>query len=317
MHSASPSLVFAGTPEFAAIHLATLLQAGITPLRVVCQPDRGSGRGRRLQACPVKEIALAAGIAVDQPVSVRDRDFQRSLCETGADLLIVVAYGKILPRALLDGFPGGAYNVHASLLPRWRGAAPIQRAIEAGDTETGITIQRMTERLDAGNVVHAARLPIPPDATGASLHDALAALGAQALAGWLAEFDLVAPPAGIPQDETRVTIARKLDKSESRVDWSEPARQIERRIRAFDPWPGVRTHSGAAEFRICRAAVRDEPAASAPGTVLRAPAGEILVACGGGVLSLLELQFPGGRRLSARDVLNARAALFQPGACLG
>ncbi len=317
MPTASPSLLFAGTPAFAAAHLARLLDAGMAPLRVVCQPDRASGRGRKLQPCPVKELAMAAGIPVLQPERIRHPEAVADLLDAHADVLVVVAYGQILPRSLLEGFPGGAYNVHASLLPRWRGAAPIQRAIEAGDAETGITIQRMAERLDAGNVVHAARLPIGARDTAASLHDALAALGARALAEWLRTLDPASPPAGITQDEQQVTYARKLEKSEGRVDWTEPAVVIERRIRAFDPWPGVRSCSGAEEFRIHRAEVLAEPVAAAPGTVLQAPGDGIQVACGEQVLRLQELQFPGGRSLPVRDILNARGALFQPGARLG
>ncbi len=317
MPSVKPRLAFAGTPAFAATHLEALLEAGLPPLAVLCQPDRASGRGRRQQACPVKQLAETAGIPVLQPETIRHPDPVASLLDLDADLLVVVAYGQILPRSLVDGFRAGAYNVHASLLPRWRGAAPIQRAIEAGDPETGVTIQRMVERLDAGDVVCSARLPITSQDTSASLHDALADLGARTLVSWLQELDLDQPPAGSPQDEALVTYAARLDKAESWIDWQSPASTLQRRIRAFDPWPGTRSRVGDQEFRIWQAAALADPSASAPGTILVTPQGELQIACGQGVLAIHELQFPGGRRLSTREVLNARSELFAPGACLG
>ena len=232
-----PRIVFAGTPDFAVAPLLALIDAGFAPVAVYSQPDRPAGRGRTLQASPVKQAALDAGIEVIQPESLRPEDAQETLLALAPDLVIVVAYGLILPQEVLDIPRHGCWNIHASLLPRWRGAAPIQRAIEAGDNESGVCIMRMEAGLDTGPVMHTVRLSIGPRETGGSLHDRLALAGADAIVHCVRALADGRPPAAIPQTEAGATYARKLEKGEARIDWSRPAVAIERQIRAFDPWP--------------------------------------------------------------------------------
>ncbi|MCK9282981.1 MAG: methionyl-tRNA formyltransferase [Rhodocyclaceae bacterium] len=294
-------VIFAGTPEFAATALEAILAAGHQVPLVLTQPDRPSGRGQKLQPSAVKRVALAHGIPLHQPERLKDPTTHRPIADAAADVMVVAAYGLILPQAVLDLPRHGCLNIHASLLPRWRGAAPIQRAIEAGDVETGITIMQMEAGLDTGPMLLREALPIADD-TAASLHDKLAAQGARLIAEALERLtELVAEP----QPAAGVTYAQKIDKSEARIDWRLPALQLERRIRAFNPFPGA-----VAEFRqqlvkIWRAV--PAPGCGRPGAVLAVDNDGILVACGDGALRLVTLQKPGSRSLSAADFLRGFA----------
>ena len=298
-------IVFAGTPVFAQRALEALLAGGHDVPLVLTQPDRPAGRGMKLMPSPVKQAALDAGIAMAQPRGLRlDGKYgedaaqaQAQLAEVAPDVLVVAAYGLILPAWTLQCAPRGCLNIHASLLPRWRGAAPIQRAIEAGDTETGITIMQMDEGLDTGDMLLRTVVPIQPDDTGASLHDALAASGAEAILAALARL-AGAGLAATPQPEVGVTYAAKLDKREAALDFSQPAEVLARRIRAFDPVPGATALlPGLAEpVKIWRADSLSISSDAAPGTILAASEAGIDLACGEGVLRVRELQRPGGRR---------------------
>ncbi|MCP5270633.1 MAG: methionyl-tRNA formyltransferase [Burkholderiaceae bacterium] len=308
---------FAGTPAFAATALQALQDAGhVLPL-VLTQPDRPAGRGMKLQASPVKQLALQLGLPVHQPHSLRlDGRFPEDAANARAvlqaadlDVLVVAAYGLILPAWVLTLPRRGCLNIHASLLPRWRGAAPIHRAIEAGDTETGITIMQMDEGLDTGPMRLWAAEPIRPDDTTATLHDRLATLGGRLVVQALVALD---GPL-VPQPEEGVTYAHKIDKAEAAIDWTLPAVQIERRVRAFDPFPGAHFQLGGQPVKLWRAQVA--PGQGEPGSVLPAPAGTLRVACGAGALDLLELQQPGGRRQAVDAWRQAHA--LSPGDRLG
>lgn len=295
---------FAGTPEFAVPSLRMLLASEHELAGVYCQPDRPAGRGRKNRPSPVKELAQAHGIEVSQPESLKSSQEQEKMRSFGAHLLVVVAYGLILPKAVLDIPLLGCVNVHASLLPRWRGAAPIQRAIESGDTETGVTIMFMEHKLDAGPMLHKVSTPIHALETAAELQDRLAELGAWALQECLPGIESGTIDAET-QDESLVTFAHKLDKCEAAIDWKQPALVLERRIRAFNPWPVAQTLFQGRDLRIWRAQAVDERADGEPGEVLGNPK-TFDVITGEGVLRLLEVQLPGGRRLPAQDFLNAQ-----------
>lgn len=313
MEQAPVRIVFAGTPEFAAASLSALLaQASHPVVGVYTQPDRPSGRGRQLKPSPVKELALAHGLPVYQPLSLRNPEAQAELASLRPDLMIVAAYGLILPASVL-GIPRlGCINVHASLLPRWRGAAPIERAIEAGDTQTGITIMLMDEGLDTGAMLLSRVCPIEEDDTGGRLRERLQALGAEALLAALPEV-LTGTP-GTAQDGAQATYAAKLRKEESAIDWHLPAAVLARRIRAFNPSNVCHATLGGEMFRIHAArALADAPGAQ-PGEVLDAGAAGIRVACGNGALLLLELQPAGGRTMTAAQLLNGRGRQFTAGA---
>ena len=306
-------VVFAGTPEFARVALQQLHAAGHAIPLVLTQPDRPAGRGLKLQPSPVKQYAQAHGIAVAQPHSLRlDGKYpdeaaaaRAALQAARPDVMVVAAYGLILPAWVLQLPRLGCLNIHASLLPRWRGAAPIQRAIEAGDAETGVTIMQMDEGLDTGAMLLAERLPIAPDDTAASLHDRLAALGARLIVQALAQAEAGTLHA-VPQPDAGVCYAHKIDKTQARVDWSQPAAVIERRIRAFDPAPGAYTLWQGEPLKLWQARAEDGDATQAPGTVLAADAQGIVVQCGQGRLRLLALQRAGGRRLSVADFLRGQ-----------
>lgn len=297
-------IVFAGTPAFSVPSLQTLLDSPHCVSAVYTQPDRPAGRGRRTTASPVKQLAVGAGIPVRQPASLKSVEVQRELAGLQPDLMVVVAYGVILPAAVLAIPRLGCINVHASLLPRWRGAAPIQRAILAGDTETGVCLMQMDAGLDTGPVLACRSTPIQVEDTGSSLHDRLAALGGELLAEELQAIEEEHLQAQV-QDDALATYAHKLEKSEARIDWAEDADQLARRVRAFNAWPVAETRLDGKQLRIWEAIpVSDSPSA-APGTVLSADRDGILVACGRGALRLLTLQMPGGRPVTAADFVNA------------
>jgi methionyl-tRNA formyltransferase len=298
-------LVFAGTPEFSVPSLAACLASGAEVVAAYTQPDRPAGRGRRLAASPVKQAALAAGVTVEQPESLRDAGARARLAGYAADLMVVVAYGLILPKAVLALPRLGCWNVHASLLPRWRGAAPIQRAILAGDTETGVDLMQMEAGLDTGPVLLEARTPIAPHDTGGSLHDRLARLGAQTLADGLARVLRGEKLPATPQREDGVAYAHKLDKSEARLDWNEPALQLERKVRAFDPWPVAEAVVDGERLRIWSAEAIGGATAD-PGCIVAMSRDTIDIATGDGLLRVREVQRDGGRRIAVRDWLNAR-----------
>jgi methionyl-tRNA formyltransferase len=306
-------IVFAGTPEFAAEHLKALLDTRHQIIAVYSQPDRPAGRGQKLSPSPVKQLALQHEIPVYQPLSLRDPAAQAELAALEPDLMVVVAYGLILPQVVLDSPRLGCINSHASLLPRWRGAAPIQRAIEAGDSESGVTVMQMEAGLDTGPMLLKAHTPIGVDDTGGSLHDRLAALGPRAVIeaiDGLAAGTLV----GEVQDDGLATYAHKLNKEEARLDWTRPATELERLIRAFNPWPICHSTLDGAPLKVLAAQLADGQGAA--GQVLAADRSGLTVACGKGALRLTRLQLPGGKALAFADLYNSRREQFTPGTVL-
>lgn len=293
---------FAGTPAFAEQALQAILTAGFEVAVVFTQPDRPSGRGMQLTPSPVKQLALAHQIPVEQPVSLRPEPAQVLVRDYQLDVLVVVAYGLILPQAVLEMPRYGCLNIHASLLPRWRGAAPIHRAIEAGDQETGVCIMQMDAGLDTGGVVDAARLSIEPSDTTALLHDRLAALGAERIVAVLRALASGTVLAATPQPEAGVTYAHKLEKQESLLQLAQSAAVLDRQIRAYNPFPGAVLHLGDKPIKIWRA--HEVAAEGEPGAVLAADASGVVVACGEGALCLEVLQASGGKRLAAADFLR-------------
>ena len=300
------NLVFAGTPEFAVPALSALLDAGHAILAVYTQPDRPAGRGRKLGMSAVKEFALEQGLRVHQPVTLKSESEVETLRASKPDALIVIAYGLILPKSILSIPRYGCINVHASLLPRWRGAAPIQRAIEAGDAKTGVTIMQMDAGLDTGALLALAEIPIGADDNSATLHDRLADLGGRLLVDTLAQLvrGAIAPQA---QDNARATYAAKLKKDEARLDWNTDAELLARRIRAFNPWPVAHTTLDGQTLRLWQArAENGAPAIQPPGTVLTANANGVRVQCATGVLRITRLQLEGGNVLDVSAFLNGR-----------
>jgi methionyl-tRNA formyltransferase len=306
-------LVFAGTPDFAVPGLRACLDAGVEVAAVYTQPDRPAGRGRKLLPSPVKQAALAAGIPVEQPESLQSPDAQRRLRSYAPDLMVVIAYGLILPRAVLAIPRLGCWNLHASLLPRWRGAAPIQRAILAGDAETGVCLMQMEAGLDTGPVLLREATPIRADDTGGSLHDRLAGIGALVLTEGLRCAAANERQRATPQPEAGVTHAQKLDKTEAKLDFTRPAIELERKVRAFDPWPVAEAELAGERVRVWRAQARNAGTENGergtPGQIVAASKHGIDIACGQGVLRILKLQRAGGRVISAADYLNARPGL--------
>ena len=302
-------VAFAGTPECARVALAAIHSAGHEVPLVLTQPDRPAGRGLKLQASPVKQFAQAHGLPLAQPRSLRldgrypeDAAAARTALEQAApDVMVVAAYGLILPPWVLAQPRRGCLNIHGSLLPRWRGAAPIQRAIEAGDAETGITVMQMDAGLDTGAMLLAEALPIAPTDTSATLHDRLAALGARLINQALALLAQGALQARL-QPAEGVTYAHKIEKAEAAIDWRAPADVVERRLRAFDPFPGATAVLGGQPVKVWRGRV--VPGSGVPGQVLQAGEGRLVVACGQDALELLEVQLAGGRRIPAREFLQ-------------
>ena len=311
-------IVFAGTPEFAAEHLKALLNSPYQVVAVYTQPDRPAGRGQKLMPSPVKQLALQHEIAVYQPQTLRDPAAQAELAALKPDLLVVVAYGLILPQVVLDIPRLGCINSHASLLPRWRGAAPIQRAIQAGDAESGVTVMQMEAGLDTGPMLLKVSTPISADDTGGSLHDRLAELGPPAV---LQAIDGLAAGSlrGEVQDDSLATYAHKLNKDEALLDWSRPAVELERLIRAFNPWPICHSSLNGAPLKVLAAQLVTEPDAGrgAPGEILAASKDGLTVACADGALRLTRLQLPGGKALNFADLFNSRREQFAVGSLLG
>lgn len=301
-------IVFAGTPEFAVSSLRAAARHHEV-VAVYTQPDRPAGRGRGLAPSPVKLEAVARGIPVYQPESLKDETAQQQLRDLQPDLMVVVAYGLILPRAVLAIPAHGCWNVHASLLPRWRGAAPIQRAIQAGDTQTGVCLMQMEAGLDTGPVLLQQTLSIAASDTGGQLHDKLAELGAQVLSDGLGLLRAGIKPIAQPQPAEGVTYAHKLDKAEAKLDWSADAALLARTVRAFNPWPIAEAQLAGERVRIHGAVALDDNGGHAPGTVIAAAREGIDIACGQGALRLRVLQREGGKAITAADYLNARRDL--------
>ena len=298
-------VVFAGSPDFSVPILQAVLDSDHEVVAVYSQPDRPAGRGRKLKPGPVKQLAEDNGILVHQPVTFKNAEAQTVLAVLRPDLMVVVAYGLLLPQAVLDIPRLGCINLHASILPRWRGAAPIQRAILAGDNESGVCLMQMEAGLDSGPVLAEVRTPIAADETGGSLHDRLSQLAAELLAEHLDDLDngCLEP---VSQDESELIYAHKLDKAEAGIDWRQDAVTIEWQVRAFNPWPVAQAQYQGQSLRIWRAEAIDH-AGAAPGAVVAAGKTGIDVACGRGCLRLLEIQLPGGKRLDAAAFLNARS----------
>lgn len=302
-------LIFAGTPDFAATTLQTLLDAGHTVCAVYTQPDRPAGRGRKLTASPVKQIAQTQGIPVEQPINFKQQADRDTLAAYHADLMIVVAYGLLLPQAVLDIPRLGCINVHASLLPRWRGAAPIQRAILAGDTETGVCIMQMEAGLDTGPILSQVSCPILQDDTAQALHDRLARLGGETLIACLGDLPKHQQSA-TAQNDALSCYAHKLNKAEAHIDWQQTAQQITWQVQAFNPWPIAQTQWQGQVFRIWQSTVgEDEPTETqaSPGTILSVNKQYIAVATGEGTLLLHQVQIPGKRAMAVADFINAQA----------
>jgi len=296
-------IAFAGTPDFAAECLSALLGSRHEIISVHTQPDRPSGRGRKLTPGPVKQLALQHDIPVHQPLNFKDEADRQILRDLEADIMVVVAYGLILPKSVLALPRHGCLNVHASLLPRWRGAAPIARAIEAGDDETGVTIMQMAAGLDTGDMLAVHKTPITEATTAGTLHDTLAEQGAAALVDVLNRLGELS---ATPQDDTQATYARMLDKQEAVIDWQQPAATIARLVRAFVPWPVAHAALDGQNIRFWQATALETPSDGRPGEVVAADRRGIDIATGAGILRVGELQLPGKRRMAARDAVNGR-----------
>ena len=316
-HTAHPSslrIIFAGTPEFAAKALAALLDTPHEIVAVYTQPDRPAGRGRQLKPSPVKQLALEHQLPVLQPVSLKTPETLQQLEDLEADVMVVAAYGLLLPAQVLKLPRYGCLNIHASLLPRWRGAAPIQRAILAGDTQTGITIMQMDTGLDTGAMLLKKSCTITPEDTSASLHDRLAELGAEAI---VEALDQLPDLKVTPQDESQVTYASKLSKSEALIDWHSSAEEIARQVRAYNPWPVAQTSANGQTLRIWAAEVLTQQKDASAGQVIRLHKQGIDVACGKGMLRITRLQPAGSKPMDAAAFLNGRPDMLAQGSQLG
>mgnify|MGYP001166160751 FL=1 len=294
-------VIFAGTPDFAAQALAAILAAGHTVSLVLTQPDRPAGRGMKIQPSAVKQLALAHNLPVFQPERLKDPATHEPIRTAQADVMVVAAYGLILPQAVLDMPRYGCLNIHASLLPRWRGAAPIQRAIEAGDPETGVTIMQMDAGLDTGAMLLAEAIKVGAGETAGELHDRLATLGARLIVAALAQHDALTP---VAQPASGVTYAAKISKAEASLDWAQPADVLVRKIHAFNPFPGATLDLAGETVKIWRA--QAVAGSGNPGQILAANTEGIVIAAGHGALSLIELQKPGGRRITSAEFLRGK-----------
>lgn len=299
-------IIFAGTPDFAVPTLQAIIDSSHDICAVYTQPDRPSGRGRKLTASPVKELAVSANIPVYQPENFKQAEDISTFANLEPDLLVVIAYGLILPQTILDIPKWGSINVHGSLLPRWRGAAPIHRAIMAGDSKTGITIMKVVRKLDAGDMLYKLECPITETSTSSSLHDHLAILGAQGLISVVNQIDQGCIHAE-PQDESLVTYAQKLEKSEAILDWQHSAIELDRKVRGLNAWPVAQTLFKGEVFRIWHSQILDTPSTQSPGTI-DCSEQNLDVHTGHGILRLLEVQLPGGKRITGKDFLNAHNA---------
>lgn len=305
-------IVFAGTPDFAARHLAALLSTEHEVIAVYTQPDRPAGRGKKLTASPVKNIALENGITVFQPENFKSEEAKQTLAELNADIMVVVAYGLLLPQIVLDTPKLGCINVHGSILPRWRGAAPIQRSIWAGDKETGVTIMQMDIGLDTGDMLKIATLPIETTDTSASMYEKLAELGPEALVDCLSDISSgKAKPE--KQNDELANYAKKLSKDEAKIDWSLDAEFTERCIRAFNPWPMSYFSVDSNNIKVWQARVDDEISDKPVGTILKADKTGIYICTGKGNLVLEKIQIPGKKAMSVQDVLNSKSSWFEVG----
>jgi methionyl-tRNA formyltransferase len=297
-------IIYAGTPEFAVPALESLLRAGHQVVAVYTQPDRPAGRGRKLQQSPVKQAALAAGLPVFQPQNFKSAEDLQQLQQLDADLMVVAAYGLLLPLTVLEIPRLGCINIHASLLPRWRGASPIQQAVLAGDAESGVSLMKMDVGLDTGDVISQRDLSIDPAWTTADLHDALAPLGAEMLLEALQNIEGALQGAEA-QDNTAATYAPRLSKQQAEVDWNKPAAQVAREVRAYNPWPVSYSFLKGEGIRLWGACLGDVYAAQQPGMVVAHDSDGVYVSCSDAVLQVTELQFAGRNRCSAAQALNA------------
>lgn len=313
--SDSLRIIFAGTPDFAAHHLDALLASAHQVVGVFTQPDRPAGRGKKLMPSPVKVLAQEHNVPVFQPASLRPAENQQLIADLNADVMVVVAYGLILPKAVLDMPRLGCINVHGSLLPRWRGAAPIQRSLWAGDAETGVTIMQMDVGLDTGDMLYKLSCPITAQDTSATLYDKLAGLGPQGLLETLRQLATGEAQPEV-QDDTLVTYAEKLSKEEARLDWRLSAEQLERCIRAFNPWPVSYFIIDEQPVKVWKASVLETESSAVPGTILDAGKQGIQIATARGVLNIEELQPAGKKAMKAHELLNSRREWFTPGSVL-
>ncbi|MDK9773684.1 MULTISPECIES: methionyl-tRNA formyltransferase [Vibrio] len=310
--SQSLRIVFAGTPDFAARHLAALLSSEHEVIAVYTQPDRPAGRGKKLTASPVKTIALEHDIPVYQPENFKSDEAKQELADLNADIMVVVAYGLLLPQVVLDTPKLGCINVHGSILPRWRGAAPIQRSIWAGDAETGVTIMQMDIGLDTGDMLKIATLPIEASDTSTSMYEKLAGLGPDALIDCLADI-ATGKAEPVKQDDELANYAKKLSKEEARINWNDDAAHIERCVRAFNPWPMSHFEAAENSIKVWQSRVEEQTSDKPAGTILQADKTGIYVVTGNGVLVLEQLQVPGKKAMSVQDILNSRASWFEVG----
>ncbi len=313
-NSSNLQIIFAGTPEFSAVTLETLLRSQHKIIAVYTQPDRPAGRGQKLAASPVKELALKHHLSIHQPATLRNEAEQTILASLHADVMVVVAYGLLLPLPVLKAPRLGCINIHASLLPRWRGAAPIQRAILAGDEKTGVTLMQMDEGLDTGPMLYKIETPITTNDTSQTLHDRLATLGADALLKTLAQIPKIKAET---QNHSLVTYAQKITKEEAKINWQSSAEELARKIRAFNPWPVAHAILHGQPLRIWQAeAIEKTMTTLPPGTIIQTSAQGIDVATGKNKLRLLKIQLPGGRVLPVADILNSRRDDFAVGKVL-
>ncbi len=308
--SSALRIIFAGTPDFAASALNALINKGYNIVATYTQPDRPAGRGKKMHKSPVKQLAERHNIPVYQPLNFKDDTDQQALKRLDADLMIVAAYGIILPKAVLDTPKRGCINIHASILPRWRGAAPIQRAIQAGDTETGITIMQMDEGLDTGNILWVKKTAITENDNGGTLHDRLADLGAEAMIEALERLD-TSELTNEQQDDQQACYAHKLSKADAEIDWTQTAKSIQLTIRAFNPWPVAYAIETGERIRLFEAEIVENNTDKSPGTVINKTRDGVVVVCGEGAINIKKLQLPGAKAMSVSDFVNGGKAMLE------